>query len=261
MARLNLWTGVPKWSVDLRQSGPAELRTGFWQPGLISAGDVILARTPNQLVAIDRRGKIRWHVPILGEAGTVRPVLLADQVIVAVSRTKLASLQLVDGRALWSREITWPSWGLPVLVESEGKLAALVDCFELLGLDAKSGEPHWQARLTRHPSRRTQEVFSHAGPTVVSIDPEGIEARSIVDGQSRWRAAHQNLRSVHVVGPVVFGFASSGQEGTVLLWDLDRGDLLHEAVLPGVGAVPTVEWCSKGAVVKGDQRSVGFYWE
>jgi outer membrane protein assembly factor BamB/tetratricopeptide (TPR) repeat protein len=261
VSRVCALTGQPIWCRDLSESGINGLGSGLWEEQVKVAGDRLLARTASRLVALDSDGEVRWDRRLMGESGSVDPVIVGDHLVTAVARDRVASIRLEDGKENWSIGLAWPSFGLPRLVEQDGRLAVLVDHFELVGVDPTDGKVLWSTGVTKSPKRQVEDRMALAGELLLTIGTDGVDARSLADGSLRWRVELGGVVSIHATSDRAFALCRPVGSATLVMIDVADGRVVDKRSLPSEGESMAIEWGNRGAFVRTAQQVIGVHWQ
>ncbi len=261
IARVCALTGKAVWRRDLAASGINELAGVLWEGRLEVAGDRLIARTSSRLVALDLRGEVRWVRRLMGEAGSVEPVIVGDDVVTAVARDQLASIRLADGKENWSIALSWPSFGLPRLIEQGGRLAVFIDHFQLSGIDPAEGKWLWSTGVTTNPKRQWKDRMVVVGDLLLIGGADGVSARSLVDGSLRWRAEMPGIESIYASGERAFALCRPEGSATLVMMDVAGGTVVDKRSLPVESESMAIEWGRHGAFIRTAQRVIGVNWQ
>jgi hypothetical protein len=257
---VDLFSGRTEWSRDLRQSHVKEWAEGTWEPEILVASGGIILRKADQLLMLDQTGAIRWRHSLMGEAGRGPAILQGDHLFVSLSRTELAAIHVPDGKIAWKASVPWPSWGLPIWIESNGRLGVLLDHYEWQGIDPAKGPSRFRAIVTKIPVRNVEGCFATSGEVFISANSFGLDCRSLVDGRLLWHRDLAGVRSIHACRGRLFVFGQAEAGPTVKEVKISDGTTLSELAIPFAGEVKEIEWNKYGALVRMDQQTVGLAW-
>jgi outer membrane protein assembly factor BamB len=260
ITRVCALTGQPVWRRDFARSGIDGLAGGRWERRLEVVGDRVIAGTASRLVALDSQGEVRWNRRLMGEAGSVDPVIVGDRLVTAIARDRIASIRLEDGKEDWSIGLAWPSFGLPRLMESGGRLAVLVDHFQLLGIEPADGKTLWSTGVTKDPGPQAKDRTVVAGDLLLIGERDGVGARSMVDGSLRWHVDLPGIVALHSNRDRAFALCQPDGSATLVMMDVADGTVVDKRSLPGSGESIAIEWGKRGAIVRTAEQVIGINW-
>jgi len=204
---------------DFRYSTDASSRAGL----VPLADGVLTANEAGAVLRLDRRGHVRWRVPLDREVAT-RPALLGDSVIAGTVGGDLVRLALADGAERWRLTGEPPVFTAPV-VDAEGKSIFLVaPDGAVRRLAADTGKTDWE----RPPPGKPGPVASRGFPTpvvdgpllVVALGDAGLMALATGDGAKRWHRALPDVLGMTLWRDTLY---VSTRQGRVMALSVDDG--------------------------------------
>lgn len=126
--------------------------------------------------------RIAWHYPITGEAAS-NPLILGDTVYFQDLKSNITALDMTNGSVKWKKDYNLPVLGPNGVAVGYGKVFAIAGYYDLVALNASSGEEIWSKNLsnkdtvgiTIQPLVYDNMVYvsTEAGGTSSSSDPAG----------------------------------------------------------------------------------------
>jgi hypothetical protein len=168
---------------------------------------------------------------------------------------------LADGKENWSIALSWPSFGLPRLIEQGGRLAVLIDHFQLSGIDPAEGKWLWSTGVTTNPKRQWKDRMVVVGDLLLIGGADGVSARSLVDGSLRWRAEMPGIESIYASGERAFALCRPEGSATLVMMDVAGGTVVDKRSLPVESESMAIEWGRHGAFIRTAQRVIGVNWQ
>jgi outer membrane protein assembly factor BamB len=212
----------------------------------------------NSLIAVDRSGRATglaltsggemWKFDSQDLSGLLpRPVVLADQVVIASLDGAVRCLELADGAPRWRAD------GLPVEVAPVARgdlwLGATTDG-RLAALDARSGQLSFTASLPGKPAG----LLVHERTACCVTTGGAVVGVSLADGKQQWATNLDLLIAAPPEAADGVAFLVS-EDGAVVAIDLADGKPRWQRTVPGLEAVaPAVS--GKELLVAADQEVI-----
>jgi outer membrane protein assembly factor BamB len=215
--------------VDVTAGGAARtvLAAKSTSPLLVSAGDLVLARDGDSLVAVSPTGDRLWTFPLGAPSLGDVPAVGGRSVLVPVHGTGLAALSPDTGRLQWLFRSPGVGSTTPLILPG-GDVVFAVGA--LTRLDGSTGTVRWQipnfeafGPLAQDGATIYAEGFLNGGAMVVAVDA--------ATGGIRWRLPAPVKA---LVGPTVQGsdVAVVGGDGVLRVLDTATGQLRWSLALP-----------------------------